>query len=223
MNILLIQPENLSGLVKDRGFIPVALLYLASALRDHSHKPHILDFSVLDIPKDNASRIAFLENTCNAKIKKFGVKLVGINCFSTMHYPLVDELAKFIKRHNPAVKICIGGAHPSFFGEEILSNSEYIDYIVVGEGEEALIGLADIIEKGDDTLTHEADISNIPAIIYRDKNREILENPRKSYIKDINILKMPAWELIDLTNYYRNKQDYYNPKKQKCNYSEKKY
>ncbi|MBT7211535.1 MAG: radical SAM protein [Candidatus Scalindua sp.] len=215
MNILLIQPENLSGLVKDRGFIPVALLYLASALRDHSHKPHILDFSVLDIPKDNASRIAFLENTCNAKIKKFGVKLVGINCFSTMHYPLVDELAKFIKRHNPAVKICIGGAHPSFFGEEILSNSEYIDYIVVGEGEEALIGLADIIEKGDDTLTHEADISNIPAIIYRDKNREILENPRKSYIKDINILKMPAWELIDLTNYYRNKQDYYNPKKQK--------
>lgn len=211
MNILLIQPERLPGLKESRGTIPLSLLYLSAAIRDYGHKPHILDFSVLDVPEDGEARTTFLEDICNYKIEEIGTKLVGINCFTTMHFHLVDELVKLIKKHNPAVKICLGGAHPTYFGEDILSNCEYVDYIVAGEGEEALIGLAQIIGDGP-RITKETEISNIPALIYRDKNGKIFKNLRKSYIKDIGTLKMPAWDLVDLTDYYGNYQAYYNPK-----------
>jgi anaerobic magnesium-protoporphyrin IX monomethyl ester cyclase len=216
MNILLIQPEKVPGIHNDiRGFIPLPLLYLAAAVRDHGHSPHLLDFSVLDIPESKKSRTTFLKNTCNTKIKEFGIKLVGINCFTSMHFSLVEELAEIIKRHNPDVKICIGGSHPTFFGEDILANNKCIDYIVAGEGEEALIRLAKIVENGHDMLTQETEISNIPALIYRNNNGEILNNLRKSYLKEINTLKMPAWDLIDLTDYSSNHHTYYNPKKLK--------
>ncbi|KKK51932.1 hypothetical protein LCGC14_3110000, partial [marine sediment metagenome] len=149
---------------------------LSAAIRDYGHKPHILDFSVLDVPEDGEARTTFLEDICNYKIEEIGTKLVGINCFTTMHFHLVDELVKLIKKHNPAVKICLGGAHPTYFGEDILSNCEYVDYIVAGEGEEALIGLAQIIGDGP-RITKETEISNIPALIYRDKNGSPVQNP----------------------------------------------
>lgn len=212
MDVLLIQPEGLPGLKESRGTIPLSLLYLAAAIRDYGHTPHILDFSVLDVPECGEARTTFLEDMCNHKIEEIGAKLVGINCFTTMHSRLVNELAKLIKKHNPAVKICLGGAHPTYFGKDIISNCEYVDYVVAGEGEEALIGLAQIIENGHTKDTNEAEISNIPALIYRDKNGKIFENPRKSYIKDIGTFKMPAWDLVDLTDYYGNYQAYYNPK-----------
>ncbi|MBT5304534.1 MAG: radical SAM protein [Candidatus Scalindua sp.] len=213
MNILLIQPENVPGMYDEkRGFIPLSLLYLAAAVRDHGHSPHLLDISVLDIPKSKKSRTTFLENTCNVKVKELGIKLVGINCFTSMHFPLVKELAEIIKMHNPEVKICIGGSHPTIFGEEILAKNKCIDYIVSGEGEEALIRLAEIVDNGHDMLTHETAISNIPALIYKNNNGKIIKNLRKSYLKEINTLIMPAWDLVDLTDYYSNHYAHYNPK-----------
>ena len=104
MNILLIQPEGLPGLKESRGTIPLSLLYLSAAVRDYGHTPHILDFSVLDVPEGGKARTTFLEDICNYK------------------------------------------------------------------GEEALIGLPQIIENGHTQNTNEAEISNIPALTYRDKN-----------------------------------------------------
>ncbi len=98
MNILLIQPEKLPGLRDTRGSIPLSLLYLAAALRDSGRVPHILDFSAIDVPEGEEPRRAFLGNICKSKIEEIGATLVGINCFTTMHFPLVDELAKLIKR-----------------------------------------------------------------------------------------------------------------------------
>nr|VFK23324.1 MAG: Radical SAM superfamily enzyme YgiQ, UPF0313 family [Candidatus Kentron sp. MB]VFK28451.1 MAG: Radical SAM superfamily enzyme YgiQ, UPF0313 family [Candidatus Kentron sp. MB]VFK74259.1 MAG: Radical SAM superfamily enzyme YgiQ, UPF0313 family [Candidatus Kentron sp. MB] len=210
MNILLIQPEGLPGAKESRSTIPLSLLYLAAIIRDHGYTPHILDFSVLDVPEAGKARTAFLEETCNNKIKEIGTKLVGINCFTTMHFHLVDELAELIKRNNPTIKICLGGAHPTFFGQDIISNREYVDYIIAGEGEEAIVELAKVIEKGH--TANKSDLGKIPGLIYRDENGEILKNDRESYIKDIGILKRPAWELVNLTDYYGNYQAYYNPK-----------
>lgn len=212
MNILLIQPEKLPGLRDTRNAIPISLLYLSAALRGNGHTPHILDFSAIDIPEEQKPRTTFLGTICKSKIKEIGAKLVGINCFSTMHFPLVDELAKLIKKHNPAVKICIGGAHPTYFGDDILSHNKDIDYVVVGEGEEAIVRLAEVIATEDGTLAQGTGISKIPALIYRDDDGNIVKNSRESYIKEIETFTMPAWDLVDLTNYYGNYETYYNPK-----------
>lgn len=212
MNILLIQPEKLPGLRDTRGSIPLSLLYLAAALRDSGRVPHILDFSAIDVPEGEEPRRAFLGNICKSKIEEIGATLVGINCFTTMHFPLVDELAKLIKKSNPEVGICIGGAHPTYFGDDILLHNKDIDYVIVGEGEDAIIQLTDVIASEDTPHANETAMSNIPALIYRDKSGNVLKNQRRSYTKSIEDFKMPAWDLVDLTNYYGNYETYYNPK-----------
>lgn len=212
MNILLIQPEKLPGLRDTRGSIPLSLLYLAAALRVNGHVPHILDFSAIDVPEGDEARETFLGDTCKSKIKELGTALVGINCFSTMHFPLVDELAKLIKQYNPLVKVCIGGAHPTYFADDILVHNEYVDYIVVGEGEDALVQLADVIAGQDPAQIDECDYSHISAFLYRDKEGKIVKNERQAYIKNIETFQMPAWDLVDLSNYYGNYETYYNPK-----------
>lgn len=207
MNILLIQPEKLPGLRDTRGSIPLSLLYLSAALRDAGHSPHILDFSAIELPEEEIFRASFIKNICKSKIEETEAKLVGINCFTTMHYPLVAELAKQIKTYKPENKICIGGAHPTYFGDDILAHNHDIDYVVVGEGEEAIVSLAEMLEQDAETI-----INNVPALIYRDTNGNILKNQRASYVKNIQNFRMPTWDLVDLTKYYGNYQTYYNPK-----------
>lgn len=210
MNILLIQPEKLPGLRDTRGSIPLSLLYLSAAVRDQGHVPHILDFSVYDIPEGEQSRTEFIADVIKSKIEETGAGLVGINCFSTMHFPLVAEMAALIKKENPKMWVCIGGAHPTYFGDDILLHDTNIDFVVSGEGEDALIQLAALVERGE--AANEAALGGIGALAYRTASGEVKNNPRNSFIKNIEHFQMPAWDLIDLEKYYGNYQTYFNPK-----------
>ena len=97
MDILLIQPPKLDGLKETRGSVPLSLLYLASAIRSHGHTPHILDLSIIDVPQDEQLRKDFLGSYCSKKIEEINTNLVGINCFTTMHFPSVIFIAQIIK------------------------------------------------------------------------------------------------------------------------------
>ena len=90
MDVVLIQPPRLSGLKETRSSIPLSLLYLASALRSKKHTPYIIDLSIEKLPD--------VEKVCKEKIKKIRAKLIGINCFTTMHFPTVVSIAKLIKK-----------------------------------------------------------------------------------------------------------------------------
>ena len=147
MNVLLVQPPRLPGLKETRGGVPLSLLYLASALRSQGHNPHILDLSIIETPKDEYIRKDFFGELCAEKIEEINANLVGISCFTTMHFPTVAYVAELIKDRTPSIKICLGGAHPTYFGEDILKNCNFVDFVVDGEGEEALVGLANHLEK----------------------------------------------------------------------------
>lgn len=207
MDVLLIQPPKLPGIKESRGTIPISLLYLSSYLRKFGHTPHILDYSVLQTQiKEDVPKLYW--EYCSEKITETGAGLIGINCFSTMHFPLVNNIAEKIRKGNPNVKICLGGCHPTLFPEDILRNCDYIDYIVLGEGEGPLVALADMLENED-----EGSLENIQALAYKSKDGNVIINPRQNYLKDLASLPMPAWDLIELSDYYSDYSRWYNPKK----------
>ncbi|MBU0497774.1 MAG: RiPP maturation radical SAM C-methyltransferase, partial [Candidatus Thermoplasmatota archaeon] len=87
-------------------------------------------------------------------------------------------LAKFIKEQDPEKKIVFGGSRTTgILGKRTLSTFDFVDYIVSGEGEEALYQLA----------KNQSDLESIPGLIYR-KNKEILWN---THYKNININNGP--------------------------------
>jgi len=98
------------------------------------------------------------------------------------------SIAKKIKEKYPEKRIVLGGSTTiNELGKKILGVFSFIDFIVSGEGEEALNLLA----------REEYNYKKIPGLIYREK-KEIFWNQNKEYI-DLNNLSYP-----DFQSYYED-------------------
>ena len=92
-------------------------------------------------------------------------------------------VAKRIKEKHPETKIIFGGSTTiNELGQKILSTFDYVDFIVSGEGEEALFLLT----------TDYENYKNISGLIYREKNNAIWNKNSKCI--DMNNLPYPYFE-----------------------------
>ncbi|MDP7195243.1 MAG: radical SAM protein, partial [SAR202 cluster bacterium] len=116
------------------------------------------------------------------------------------------KFARIIKSHSPNLKIAIGGMHPTTFPKEIVTNCDDIDYVVIGEGENAIVALAASIKAKNENL-----LSSIKSFAYKDKDGVVRVNREQNYIDDLNSLPIPAWDLIDHKKFEVNLDNFYNP------------
>jgi len=208
MKILLIAPIKLVGLKESKGTIPVPLIHLASVLKREGHQVAILDFSIYLAQQSHAiSQDNLFYDVLKDKVESEEPELVGINCFTTLHFPFVQKLSEMIKVLRPFIPVVVGGAHPSLFPKEILQNVKSIDYIVIGEGEVQITSLADGLQRKD-----QESIQKISAFAYRNKEGDALMNEREGYIDFLDELPDPSWDEIDLIDYYSDHSSWYNPK-----------
>jgi B12 binding domain len=77
-----------------------------------------------------------------ACVRESGAKLVCLPLHWHATSRTVVNLARDLKRESPDVKICLGGYTASSFGEEILREFPFIDFVIRGDGERALLALA---------------------------------------------------------------------------------
>jgi len=181
---------------------------LAAILRANNHEPVILDLNNAVVHSQKEKYLEYSNKMIIDCINETKPTLVGINCLFSGTFPDVLEFAKTIKFHSPRVKIAVGGIHPTTFPKEILTNCNDIDYVAIGEGENSVVALAASIEKKNENL-----LSPIKSFAYRDKDGVVRINREKNYIKDLNSLPMPAWDLINLNKFEMKLDHYYNPPK----------
>lgn len=112
--------------------------------------------------------------------------LVGINCLSD-YYPKVVELTKLLKDRGK--KVVIGGPHASVLPRETLLGTG-ADFVVVGEGEETMLELAEAIRDGKPT-------EGIKGLITRDGGVLV----KRPFIKDLDSLPFPDWAQMDPRTY----------------------
>ena len=206
MRVLLIAPARLPDLKATKGTIPTSLLYLASALRARNHTPIVHDLSIIEgLTTDIREG---LSEGLQQSIHRFSPELFAINCFTTLHFQFVTHIAKTLCKNYPNIPIVVGGSHPSLFPKDILANCPYIDYIVVGEGEEQITQLADAISLNETDVN----LSHIQSFAWR-KGGEIIYQPRKNFVADLDELPDPAWNLINLSDYHSDHSQWNNPKK----------
>ncbi len=128
------------------GRLPHALLALAANLHD---EVLILDSAT---PK--------LVSKYKDEIKN--AICVGISTITGSYIKYSMEVAQAIRAINPIVPLIWGGWHPSLKPEQTLEN-EYVDKVVVGQGEQAFYDLVESFKNGKKT-------DNIIAYEYMDKN-----------------------------------------------------
>lgn len=195
MRIMLINPPNeyASG---DDYYVafPLGIAYLASYLEKAGHEIHILDSLAealgLQLTKDRKYTAGLSPEEICHRIASLRPELIGISCSYTVQFPSCLSLARQIKT-TLNVPIVLGGAHPSAVPQQVLLNEE-IDYVIVGEGEQPLLLLANHIQLG-------TGLSGVTGLAYREDSN-IRMNPR-CLVEDVDSIPFPARHLFQMDKY----------------------
>jgi len=157
---------------------PLGLAYIAAFLRSKGKQVEVFDMQYYQ-----GGWEAVFERIRNERPKIVGFSSVTPQILS------IAKIAKIIKGIDPNIKIVTGGSHPSALPEETI-DYEAIDIVVVGEGEHTML-----------ELSNGSDLSNIKGICYRKSDGQVVVNPRRPLIEDLDTLPAPAYDLLPFHRY----------------------
>ena len=115
------------------------------------------------------------------------ILFVGISSYMSNTAPTVDLIAK-LKKYDNNIKIACGGFGPTFYPNEYLNAGS--DYIIRGEGEIAIVNLANHIKENKIPV----DVNNIG---YKN-NGEIILNSMGCLIADLDSIPFPKRDTMDV-------------------------
>jgi len=121
-------------------------------------------------------------STPDYPILDFQPDLVCISSISSTA-PRSYELADFFRQQG--LPVVLGGAHPSFLPQEGL---EHADYVICGEGDEALPELVNALQNG-------GSLAEVNNLCYRNGD-VIQQNPWRPFLGDLDSLPIPNYNLI---------------------------
>jgi len=110
--------------------------------------------------------------------------------------PMIREtvqMAREVKRLYPHMPIVLGGWHPSLLPDQTLA-AEYIDAVVVGQGEDALLEVVQHIEAGES-------LKGIAGVGYKEDGR-VTFNPTRP-LRPLREMPPKAYRLADFDAYQR--------------------
>lgn len=139
MNFLLLQPPLLDVTYNEVQPPPGHLFTIFSYLKRNNPG---LKIDVSDLTHDvtrftggeNLIFSRFLKN----QFKKYAPDVLGISCYSSMHYIITELVAAIFKEENPEGIVVVGGYHPTVVPGDFTAPGAPYDYIILGEGEIAL-------------------------------------------------------------------------------------
>lgn len=121
--------------------------------------------------------------------------LVGISSLFTAYSHEALHLTKTIKKFHPNCKIVLGGHHPTVLPETVLKMPD-VDFVIRGDGEEAMTELAIRMQKG-------AGLDAVPGLAFRNAGgATVVKEPAE--LRHLDLLPPPALDLIRLDFYSRN-------------------
>jgi len=134
MKVTLIYPGigiigfNSPDLSGEKKWINHGLALIGANLKKHGHEVDLIDMRDLQ----DWNHFIF-------EIKKRNPDFIGIG-ISYLDWKIADKCFQIIKEINPEIKTIAGGIFPSIFPDEVLKN-KYIDYVIQGEGEIAMLDI----------------------------------------------------------------------------------
>jgi len=179
MNVLLVRPPDPlqeSALLSHTR--PMNLAYLAAWLRREGIEVALADFEIT--PFDDAGFTGLLRALRPA--------VVGFSA-ATPTIRGAAQLAALAKQALPSCVTVIGGAHANGLPAETLAEFAAFDYLAYGEGEQTLLELCRVIERG-------GSFAGIAGLVCRHKG-QVQVNPPRELLAELDVLPLPARDLFD--------------------------
>lgn len=176
MRVLLVNAPSFGSHLRSA---PLGLLYMISNCRGEGRTFELVDGALF------SSRSAL-----ESEILGRDFDLVGISAM-THNFPEAVRIARLVGTHRPDAHVVFGGAHASTVPDTI-SRECPESLVMAGEGERGLTALLDALEgKGC--------MDDVPGL-YRQGAAGGQGNAVK-LVDDLDSLEMPAWELVNLSDY----------------------
>jgi len=205
MKILLIDPpyNSLRRIGTSLNY-PLGLASIAAFLNKHGHQALYLSMDVDPrLPAANTlsyrdmtsrddlfiretgseSTNPIWDNLADA-VKCFRPQIVGISTIS-VKIRSVLKLSEIIKQIDSGISVVLGGHHSQIFAKELLDNASAVDFIVMGEGEETALELAEELGRGSKRF------DSIRGLAFREGSGKVKINEARPLIKDLDILPPP--------------------------------
>lgn len=169
----------------------LGIQYLSSALKGSGHDVSLLCDSGLFSREDNVFYIPSLARLFDqrrhilSELTRLQPDLIAFSPY-TSTYKWCCDMARRVKIRLDA-PIVFGGIHTTLVPEQVIAN-EHVDYVVVGEGEEAIVELADALEQRRPDLR----IQNL----WHKRGGDITHNTLRPLISDLDTLPLPDKELF---------------------------
>lgn len=161
--------------------LPLPVLALGTHLEKNGHKTIIIDQRVEDNWK------GLLEST----LANTDVICVGISSMTGPQITGGIEASKLVKSVSPDIPVVWGGVHPSLMPEQTAAN-EFVDIVVIGEGEDTIVELVQKLDKKES-------IESVRGICYKAKGEVVRTSQREFF--DIEKLELPDYHLLDMSKY----------------------
>lgn len=167
--------------------VPFPCIYLAAYLEKKGFRCEIVDIKsshlridLTEIEKETVRRVLEINPAC-----------VGMTCLSA-EYSCVLRMAQDLRNQGYRGTLIVGGHHPTFYPADFLYPHSPFDFVVLGEGEETLVELLSVLQKGEDARR----VSGIALF-----DTEMTVTPKRALLEDLSVLPMPSYELLDMDFY----------------------
>ncbi len=180
MKLLLINP----GTKELNEYPPLGIGYIAAVLEKEGIQIELLDMGVSD--QKDLSRIL-----------RYDFDLAGITATSFTFTRASDILEKIKSIHKNIITV-MGGPHTTIALGDVLKHAS-IDYAVYGEGEITMVELLRLLKRHANPDQHQ--LESIKGLIFR-SDGNIVVNPPRPWITDLDELPYPAFHLFKKTNDY---------------------
>ena len=179
MKILLVRPPDpLQHVALLSHTKPINLAYIAAYLLQKGFSVKIIDYEIEQFFKG-----AFFQ-----MLKDYKPAVLAVSCMT----PTIKNgaaICDLTKEFDTSIKTVVGGVHANGLPIRTLEEFSSFDYLVYGEGEITFHELCLCLRES-------GDVSDIAGVVYRD-NGEIIKNPPRELIEDLDIFPFPARHLIN--------------------------
>jgi len=177
--VLIIYPN-----VAQTATMQMGIASLSAVLKEHDFSVELFDFTFL--PMSDMTELL------KEKIDSYAPDIIGVSCRS-LEWPTISSTLEAI---SPKAVVVFGGSHATVASEEVIAHP-IVDFLILGEGEDALLELVQHLRDGKDN-TH---IENL--WLKHKKSGKIIRNPVRPFIHDLDRLPFPDYKLFD-TRHFKN-------------------
>ncbi len=174
---------NLTGLEP-----PLWGAIIAGTLRGKGYETILLDAEIEEWSWEETAKQIYEINPVLAVISVSGSNPSA----STMNMVGAGAIVKELKKLTPNIPVALSGLHPSALPLKTMEDEE-CDFVVQGEAVGTLPDLIDVLKSG-------GDFSKVLGLWYREE-KAIFSNSMPPLMKDLDVLPMPAWDMLPMDRY----------------------